>query len=104
MAKKWPNFTKWPNAFFHGQPSLKMDNFFEIGHEMANLATLITASLLPLHIAQHQCCHSVMKKNPRTYLEKKTENNIKKTQISQNVKNKSKPNLKCTLLVLAHKN
>jgi len=21
MAKKWPNFTKWPNAFFHGQRS-----------------------------------------------------------------------------------
>jgi len=27
-----------------------------------------------------QCCHSVMKKNPRIYLEKKTENN-KKTGI-----------------------
>jgi len=86
MAEKWPNFTKWPNAFFHGQPSLKMDNFFEIGHEMANLATLITASLLPLHIAQHQCCHSVMKKNPRTYLEKKTENNIKKNRYHKMLK------------------
>jgi len=26
MAEKWPNFTKWPNAFFHGQRSLKMAN------------------------------------------------------------------------------
>ena len=40
MAKKWPNFAKWPNVFFHGQPSSKMAKFFEIGHEMANLASL----------------------------------------------------------------
>jgi len=37
-----------------------------------------------------------MKKNPRIYLEK--------TPDIQNVKKKSKPNLKRTLAVLAHKN
>jgi len=40
MAKNWPNYTKWPNAFFHGQRGSKTAKFFEIGHEMANLATL----------------------------------------------------------------
>jgi len=30
MAKKWPNFTKWPIAFFHGQRISKMAKFFEI--------------------------------------------------------------------------
>jgi len=40
LPKKWPNFIKWPNAFFHGQHSQKMAKFFEIGHEMANLAIL----------------------------------------------------------------
>jgi len=43
MTKKWPNLTKWPNAFFHGQRSLKMAKFFEIGHEMSNLATLVVS-------------------------------------------------------------
>jgi len=43
-----------------------------------------------------------MKKNLRIYLEKK-QKIIKKTDI-QNVKKKSKPNLKCTLAALAHKN
>jgi len=43
-----------------------------------------------------------MKKNPRIHLEKTPENNKKNRH--QNVKNKSKPNLKCTLLVLAHIN
>jgi len=41
-----------------------------------------------------------MKKNPRIYLEKKTENN-KKPQAYKNVSKQSKPNLKCTLPVLA---
>jgi len=52
---------------------------------------------------KHQCslcCHSVMKKKPRIYLEKKQK--IMKTP--DNVKKKSKPNLKCTLVVLAHTN
>jgi len=40
MAKKWQNFTKWPNVFFHGQCSYKMAIFFKIGYEMANPATL----------------------------------------------------------------
>jgi len=44
-----------------------------------------------------------MNKNPRMYLEKNPENNRKKLDI-QNVQKKSKPNLKCTLPVLAHKN
>jgi len=47
-----------------------------------------------------QCCHSIMKKNPRIYLEKKIQNN-KKTQTYKMLK-KSKPTLKCTLAVLAH--
>jgi len=33
-----------------------------------------------LGVKLDQCCHSVMNKNPRIYLEKKTENN-KKTDI-----------------------
>jgi len=41
-----------------------------------------------------------MNKNPRIYL-KKQQKIIKNIQ---NVKKKSKPNLKCTLPVLAHKN
>jgi len=36
------------------------------------------------HQSHDQCCHSVVKKNPRIYLEKKTENNKKKPDI-QNV-------------------
>jgi len=43
-----------------------------------------------------------MKKNPRIYLEKKTENN-KKPRHTKCLK-MSKPNLKSTLPVLAHKN
>jgi len=39
--KKWPNFTKWPSVLSHGQRISKMAKFFEIGHEMANLATLL---------------------------------------------------------------
>jgi len=38
--QKIPNFTKWANAFCHGQRSLKKAKFFEVGHEMASLATL----------------------------------------------------------------
>jgi len=38
--KKLPNFTQWSSAFLHGQRTSKMANFFEIGHEMANLASL----------------------------------------------------------------
>jgi len=37
--KKLPN-TQWPSAFLHGQSTSKMAKFFEIGHKMANLATL----------------------------------------------------------------
>jgi len=40
MAKKWPNFTKWPNAFFHGQRSLKMTKFFENG-QSGNADTVV---------------------------------------------------------------
>jgi len=64
MAKKWPKFTKWPEAFFHGQRTLKMAKFFEIGHEMANLATLhrclhqshAAIRLLP-QLEVNLCCH-----------------------------------------------
>jgi len=42
-----------------------------------------------------------MKENPRIYLEKK-QKITKKTDI-ENVQKKSKTNLKCMLLVLAHK-
>ena len=38
--KKWPNITKWPNAFFHGRSAVEEAKCFKIGHEMANLATL----------------------------------------------------------------
>jgi len=44
-----------------------------------------------------------MKKNPIIHLEKK-QIIIKKTQTYKMFKKKSKPNLKSTLLVLAHKN
>jgi len=53
-------------------------------------------------ILYHQCCHFVMKKKHRIYLEKKTENN-KKTQTYKMLK-KLKPNLKCMLAILSHKN
>jgi len=43
-----------------------------------------------------------MKKNPRIYLEKKQK--IKENPRHTKCKKKSKPNLKCTLTVLAHKN
>jgi len=48
----------------------------------------VSATILMLN----QCCHSVMNKNPRIYLEKKTENNKKNPDIP-NVYKKSKPNL-----------
>jgi len=38
--QKLPNFIKWPNVFSHGQRTSKTAKFFEIGHEIANLATL----------------------------------------------------------------
>jgi len=38
MAK----FYKMAKCFFHGQRISKMAIFFEIGHEMANLATLLS--------------------------------------------------------------
>jgi len=47
-----------------------------------------------------QCCHSVIKKNPRIYLEKKTQKIIKKPRHTKCLK----PNLKSTLPVVAHKN
>jgi len=40
MAK----ITKWPSVFFHGQHISKIAKFFEIGHEMANLVTLVAMS------------------------------------------------------------
>ena len=56
--------------------------------------------------ASNQCCvvyaHSVIKKNPRIYHEKKQENN--KNPRHTKCCKKSKPNLKCKLAVLAHKN
>jgi len=45
-----------------------------------------------------------MKKNPRIYLEKKTENNKKPQTSHTKCLKKSKPNLKSKLPVLAHKN
>jgi len=39
-SDKLPNFTQWPSAFLHGQRTSQMAKFCEIGHEMANLATL----------------------------------------------------------------
>jgi len=45
-VEKMAKFIKWQNAFFHGQCTSKMAKFFEIGHEMANLATLLKLALL----------------------------------------------------------
>jgi len=63
MAKKWPNFTKWPKAFFHGQRTSKMAKcemkFFEIDHEMAHLhscgnPSVLLQSNLQLHLLHQQ--------------------------------------------------
>ena len=41
LNKKWQNFIKWPDVFFHGQLISKMAKCFEIDYQMANLATLV---------------------------------------------------------------
>jgi len=33
--QKMPNFTKWPNMFFHVQRISKMAKFFKTGNQMA---------------------------------------------------------------------
>jgi len=49
MAKKLAKFYKMAkaNVFFHGQRNKKMAKLFEIGHEMADLATLTVSDKCP---------------------------------------------------------
>jgi len=81
-ALKRPNNVT--STFFNTAHLLPKDLRFEhgddklascTGRHLTSLRPCIQPLTAKLH--QYQCCHSVMKKNTRIYLEKKTENNKK---------------------------